>query len=363
MQDFDVMEDMDRNVLGDAWRWLPSMTRCMLLDSAAALAHLAVSAHKLDEASYPPPLAPPTAPGVPSTGYQIGSAKSSPLYMADEESDMAASRSCTSSVAAAVASSVPQALHSMAQQLADSCQAVCSPLLTAMEIVNLGKTISEPFADCGHVLSDTAFSTDLCSTSSTGSFPGNAPSDSADTYLYILLMRAYLAASMAVTVCDQACQRICSLAAGSGSLSGDTALLIDVPDVQPATHSELPLAAMGLLSSMVCVAHAAVRLSWIAVMGDVAFWQEAAYIMSRPGHTTSWNKLLRAPMFAMLSLLQLIAALSRVRSCAHKLNETCTCHCDSAAHGTYACGKCCLMAATSAEIGYARLSWVKHADH
>lgn len=190
---------MDRNVLGDAWRWLPSMTRCMLLDSAAALAHLAVNAHKLDEASYPPPLAPPTAPGVPSTGYQIGSAKSSPLHMADEESDMAASRSCTSSVAAAVASSVPQALHSMAQQLADSCQAVCSPLLTAMEIVNLGKTISEPFADCGHVLSDTAFSTDLCSTSSTGSFPGNSPSDSADTYLYILLMRAYLAASMAVT--------------------------------------------------------------------------------------------------------------------------------------------------------------------
>ncbi len=110
---------------------------------------------------------------------------------------------------------------------------------------------------------------------------------------------------------------------------------------------------MGLLSSMVCVAHAAVRLSWIAVMGDVAFWQEAAYIMSRPGHTTWWNKLLRAPMFAMLSLLQLIAALSRVRSCAHKLNETCTCHNDCAARGTYACGKCCLMAAVSAEVDYA----------
>jgi len=348
-----VMEDMDRNVLGDAWRWLPSMTRCMLLDSAAALAHLAVSAHKQDEASCPPPLAPPTAPGVPSTHNQIGSTESSPVDMADEQDDMAASTSCTTSLPPSLASSVPQALHSMAQQLADSCQAVCSPLLTAMEIVNLGKTISEPFADCQHVLSDAAFSSDLSSTSSTASFPGNSPSESADTYLYILLMRAYLAAGMAVTVCDQACQRICSLAAGSGSLSGDTALLIDVPHVQPATHSELPLVAMGLLSSMVCVAHAAVRLSWIAVMGDVAFWQEAAYIMSRPGHTTSWDKLLRAPMFAMLSVLQLIAALSRVRSCAPKLNKTCTCPRDSAAHGTYACGKCVLMAAVSAEIGYA----------
>ncbi len=353
MQNFDVMEDMDRNVLGDAWRWLPSTTRCMLLDSAAALAHLAVSAHKQDEASCAPSLAPPTAPRMPSTGNQIGSTEGSSLFMADEQNDMAARRSCSSSVAASVASSVPQALHSMAHQLADSCQAVCSPLLTAMEIVNLGKTISEPFADCGHVLSDTAFSIDLSSNSSTSSFPSNSPSESADTYLYILLMRAYLAAGMAVTVCDQACHSICSLAAGSGSLSGDTALLIDVPDVQPSTQSELPLAAMGLLSSMVCVAHAAVRLSWIAVMGDVAFWQEAAYIMSRPGHTTWWNKLLRAPMFAMLSLLQLIAALSRVRSCAHKLNETCTCHNDCAARGTYACGKCCLMAAVSAEVDYA----------
>ncbi len=66
-------------------------------------------------------------------------------------------------------------------------------------------------------------------------------------------MRAYLAAGMAVTVCDQACHQICSLAAGSGSLSGDTALLIDLPDGQPSTHSELPPAAMGLLSSIVCV--------------------------------------------------------------------------------------------------------------
>ncbi len=283
MQDFDVMEDMDRSVLGDAWRWLPSMTRCMLLGSAAALAHLAVSAHKQDEASCPPPLAPPTAPRIPSTGNQIGSTTSSPLYMADEQNDMAARRSCSSSVAASAASSVPHALHSMAQQLAGSCHAVCSPLLTAMEIVNLGKTISEPFADCGHNLSDTAFSADLFSTSSTASFPCNFPSESADTYLYILLMHAYLAAGMAVTVCDQACQQMCSLAAGSGRPSGDTALLIDLPDVQSSTHSELPLAAMGLLSSIVCVAHAAVRLSWIAVMGDVAFWQEAAYIMAGRG--------------------------------------------------------------------------------
>ena len=155
----------------------------------------------------------------------------------------------------------------MAQQLANSCHAVCSPVLVAMEIVNLGKTTSEPFADCGHVLSD---STDLSSTSSTASFPGNSPPESADTYLYILLMRAYLAASMAVTVCDHACQQIISLAADSGSLSGDTALLIDLPEIQPSTHSELPLAAVGLLSSIVCVAHAAVRLSWIAVMGLLA---------------------------------------------------------------------------------------------
>ena len=291
----------------------------MLLDSAAALAHLAVSAHKQDGASCPPTLAPPNAPRTPSTGNQIGSTESSPLCMADEQNDMAARRSCSSSVAASAASSVPHALHRMAQQLADSCHTVCSPLLVAMEIVNLGKTISEPFADCGHVLSETALSDDLFSTSSTASFPGNLPSESADTYLYILLMRAYLAAGMAVTVCDHACQRICSLAVGNGSPSGgspsgDTALLIDLPDSQPSTHSEPPLAAMGLLSSIVCVAHAAVRLSWIAVMGDVAFWQEAAYIMSRQGQTPNWHMVLRAPMFAMLSLLQLIAALSRVRS-------------------------------------------------
>ena len=42
------MEDMDISILGDAWRWLPSMTCCMLLDSVAALAQLAVSAHKQD---------------------------------------------------------------------------------------------------------------------------------------------------------------------------------------------------------------------------------------------------------------------------------------------------------------------------
>ena len=120
-------------------------------------------------------------------------------------------------------------------------------------------------------------------------------------------MCAYLAAGMAVTVCDQACLQICSLAAGSGSPSGDTALLTDLSDGQPSTHSGLPLVAMGLLASIVCVAHAAVRLSWIAVMGDLAFWQEAAYIMSRPDHTPSWKELLRAPMFAMLSLLQLLA--------------------------------------------------------
>ena len=108
------MEDMDRSVLGDAWRWLPSMTRCMLLDSADALAHLAVSAHKQDGASCPPTLAPPNAPRTPSTGNQMGSTESSPLYMADEQNDMAARWSCSSSVAASAASSVPQALHRMA---------------------------------------------------------------------------------------------------------------------------------------------------------------------------------------------------------------------------------------------------------
>jgi hypothetical protein len=94
-------------------------------------------------------------------------------------------------------------------------------------------------------------------------------------------------------------------------------------------------------------------------MGDVASgMQEAAYIMSRQGHTPSWNKLLRAPMFAMLSLLQLIAALSRVSSwpcssCARKLIETCTCHGDGAACGTYGSARCCPMAAVSAETGHA----------
>ncbi len=105
MQDFDVMEDMDRSVLGDAWRWLPSITRCMLLGSAAGLAQLAVSAHKQDEASHP--LAPLTAPEVPSTGNQIGSSTTSPLYMAHEQNGKAARRSCSSSAAASAASSVP----------------------------------------------------------------------------------------------------------------------------------------------------------------------------------------------------------------------------------------------------------------
>lgn len=45
------MEDMDRAVLGDAWRWLPRKTRCMLLASATGLAQLAATAHQHDAGS------------------------------------------------------------------------------------------------------------------------------------------------------------------------------------------------------------------------------------------------------------------------------------------------------------------------
>ena len=312
------MEDMDRSVLGDAWRWLPNKTRCMLLSISTGLAQLAVSAQEQDESS---PNMPAIAPELPSPENQVADTNINPLFMATELDDITARRMCDSSAAAAAVASVPQTLHRMAQQLADSCITVCSPLLTAMEIVNLGKTVSEPSAESAHLMDtglaadflSTGFSADLFSTGSTGNYLGSSPCESADTYLYMLLMRAYLAAGMAATVCDQAWLRIHGLAAGSGSLSGDAALPIDLLGVQPPTQARLPPPAMGLLSSVVGISHAAVRLSWIAALGDVAFWQEAAYIMSSQGHTACWSKVLRAPLFAALVLLQLIAALSRVR--------------------------------------------------
>ena len=299
------MEDMDRAVLGDAWRWLPRKTRCMLLASATGLAQLAATAHQHDAGSGSCPDLLPLAPDSLSSILISSTDIDLPLM-----ANTAASSSCRSSAPAA-ATSITRAVHSMAQQLGDRCEAVCSPLVTAMEIVNLGTAVSQSFGDSTN-LSDTSTSAASSSTASTASFRGESPSQSADAYLYTLLMRVYLAAGMALTVCHQAGQRIQGLPAGSGGLPGDTALPIHLPAVHPPTHPQLSVQDMGFLASIACMFRSTVRLSWIAVMGDVAFWQEAAYIMSSQGSTACWNKMLRAPLFAALLLLQLVAAVSKV---------------------------------------------------
>lgn len=213
-----MLEDVGRSILGDAWQWLPCKTRCMLLGTATGLAELAVQ--EKDEVSCP---GTDTSPSDnPCSGEKLVDTSTNPLFMPHKIAHTSARRSSSSSAAAA-ATGVPQALHSMAQQLADGCHAVCSPLLTAMEIVNLGKTVSEPIVESVH-LANTS-SSDVISTGSTVSFFAGSAAESPDTYLYMLLMRASLATGMAISLCDDACQRIHTLAADSGSVSEDIVLL------------------------------------------------------------------------------------------------------------------------------------------
>ena len=303
-----MLEDMDRTVLGDAWRWLPCHTRSMLLATATGLAELAGAIQHQDRASHQGANTPPFA-AAPSSSGQPDSISTNALFLPHNLAHGAASTSSSSSGTEAGTMSVSQAVHNMALQLSESCHAVCSPLLTAMEIVSLGKTISEPFAAS---LQDSQY--DSFATLSTDSFGADPPPESASTYLYMLLMRSYLAADMAIIVCDQASRRIHTLAADNGSVSGEIALPVNLSGAhdQLPEHPQLAPPAMGLLLMLVFASHVTLRLLWVAVMGDVAFWQEAAHIMSSQEYAACKRTLLRAPMFAAFCLLQLVASISRV---------------------------------------------------
>lgn len=303
VQDFDVLEDLDSRVMGDAWLWLPFNSRCMVLQIATDLAQLAVSKEDACKARL---LCPATNPVLePTPVYTSG--------VPQQHGDVHARQSCSNPVAA---SQVQLALHSMAQLLADSHETVCSPLLTALEIVNLGKTVTKPeesiFSTSHSFFGSSSGQTSGSIVSSTDSFDmfaEPAPVVAAERSLYMLLLRAYLAASKAVAVRDQSRQWVGDSAR---TLSRDTAVnIIDGPG-QPTAQSKVPSDSVGFLPSLVLTTYSIARLFWVAVMGDVSFWHEAMHIMSGQKQGGSWAVVKRAILFAGLSALQLVAAASWV---------------------------------------------------
>ena len=131
----------------------------------------------------------------------------------------------------------------------------------------------------------------------------------AEQSMYMLLLRAYLAASKAVAICNQSRQWACE---STRTLSGDTVVHIPDGHDQPAAQAKLSSISVGFLPSVVLTTHSIVRLLWVAVMGDVAFWQEAMHNLSRQRQGGPWAVVKRAVLFAALSALQLVAAASWV---------------------------------------------------
>lgn len=307
LQDCDVLEDLDSRVLGYAWLWLPLDTRCMLLQTATDLAQLAVDVQ-------PPNLESAT----------VSDTTAVPTLDAPQHSNVLATQPCNSSAAS---SHIELTLHSMAKLLAASQQTVCSPLLTAMEIVNLGKTASRPDEA---LITESLQSGSSLSSSSTSIFSdvlttseGSAHESTAERSLYMLLTRAYLSTSNAVAVCDHSQQRVSDSTLQS---SGDTAVGVIIPSDQSAAQAKLSSGSIGLLSSLGFTFYSILRLLWVAVMGDVAFWQEAAHIMSNRKQHGPFSLMQRGVLFAALSALGLVAAISQVKATFLRASVECFYH-------------------------------------
>ena len=302
LQDFDILEDLDSRVMGDAWLWLPFTTRCMVLQVATDLAQLAVSTAEASKTR----LLCLAADANPET--RAVSMSGVPQQPDNEH----AIPPCSSQ---ATAPQVQLVLHGMAHLLADTHDTVCTPLLTALEIVNLGATVSKPdeslfTTSLPGSSSERTFSGSVSSTDSCDMFADAPPVVAAEASLYMLLLRAYLAASKAVAIRDQSCQWVLD---SSPTSSGDTALQItDGSSDQPAAQAELSSVGARFLPSVALTTYSVLRLFWVAVMGDVAFWQEAMHIMSKQKQGGPFAAIKRAVLFAGLSALQLVAAASWV---------------------------------------------------
>lgn len=115
-----------------------------------------------------------------------------------------------------------------------------------------------------------------------------------------ILFRAYLTVQLAISVHLQA---LSNLRSGGGARPGKGGEL-HIPMEATAWQLQLPWT-----ESLLFAVHGTVRLTWLACMGDVSFWQEAICIQQLCSERACC---LLLPLRAYLLLLDAVAILARV---------------------------------------------------